>query len=41
MVMMGRSKGGNMSKSNEKRETNDRNWININPEVELYIPVKN
>ena len=40
MVMMGSSKGGNMSKSNEKRETNDRNWININPEVELYIPCK-
>ena len=41
MVMMGRSKGVNMSKSNEKRVTNDRNWININPEAELYSPVIN
>ena len=41
MVMMGRSKGGNMSKANEKRETNDRNWINISPEAALYSPIGN
>ena len=41
VIMMGRSKGGNMSKSNEKRVTNDRNWINISPEAALYSPIGN